>query len=288
MISACLVVIMVGTNKVSEYGITDDRRMVAAAELALLGLTVALNTYPYCRRGFTMAGAGVHAVPPVMIGVALMIHHAASVRYGLAIGKQAAELPDDALAPAVSAATRKSATSTSQDAYGPCAIPAPRLFGGYDAGLSPDAYWSRRLAASVSADLLGSARTRRTATGHIPNPIRPRPRAARVLYAPARLRPTNPEVRHAATGRQDASAHIRSTRPQTPDATTPGSEQRGLAVAAHSASGAGNRRARIDRERILRIAADHPGWSNRRIADVYGCSHSAVDKIFRVVPRPGV
>lgn len=36
MISACLAVIMVGTNKVADYGITDDRRMVVTAELALL------------------------------------------------------------------------------------------------------------------------------------------------------------------------------------------------------------------------------------------------------------
>jgi hypothetical protein len=223
MISACLVVIMVGTNKVSEYGITDDRRMVAAAEVALLGLTIALNTYPYWRQGFTMAGTGVHAVPPVMIGVALMIHHAASVRYGLAIGKQAAELPEDALAPAVSAATRKSATSTTQDAYGPCTTLVSRQFGGYDADHTPDAYRSRRPDASVCADLLSSARTRRTATGHMPNPIRPRPRAVRVLYAPARLRPTNPVIRHAATGRQDASDHIGGTRPEISGASTPGS-----------------------------------------------------------------
>jgi hypothetical protein len=280
MISACLVVIMVGTNKVSEYGITDDRRMVAAAELALLGLTIALNTYPYWHRGFTMAGAGVHAVPPVMIGVALMIHHAASVRYGVAIGKQAAELPDDALAPA--------AAPTTQDAYGQHTDPAPRLFGGHDADLTPNAHQPRRPDASVLADLLGSARTRRTVAGHVPKPIRPRPRAARVLYAPPRLRVTSPEVRRAATGRQDASAHIRSTRTQTPDASTPESERRGRAGTAHSATGAGNGRQKVDREQILRIAADHPSWSNKQIADAYGCSHSAVDKIFRAIPRPGV
>jgi hypothetical protein len=89
MISSILVVIMVGTNKVAEWGITDDKRMVVVAELALLGLTLGLNTFPYLQAG-EWYNSATHAVAPVMIGVALLVHHAASTRYGLAIAKAAA------------------------------------------------------------------------------------------------------------------------------------------------------------------------------------------------------
>ncbi|MEV6139549.1 hypothetical protein AB0L63_26540 [Nocardia sp. NPDC051990] len=98
MISVCLIIIMVGTNKVAEWGVIDNRRQVAAAEIALLTLTVTLNTYPYLRDG-EWYESGVHAVAPVMIGVALLIHDAASARYGLAIYRateQVRELPDPA------------------------------------------------------------------------------------------------------------------------------------------------------------------------------------------------
>ncbi|WP_278263106.1 hypothetical protein [Nocardia sp. AG03] len=98
MISVCLIIIMVGTNKVAEWGVIDNRRQVALAELALLGLTVTLNTYPYVRDG-RWYDAAVHAVAPVMIGVALLIHDAASARYGLAITRatsQVRDMPDPA------------------------------------------------------------------------------------------------------------------------------------------------------------------------------------------------
>ncbi|ONM48799.1 hypothetical protein [Nocardia donostiensis] len=98
MISVCLIIIMIGTNKVAEWGVIDNRKQVAAAEFALLALTVSLNTYPYVRAG-DWYDAAVHAVAPVMIGVALLIHDAVSARYGLAIAKateQIRELPDPA------------------------------------------------------------------------------------------------------------------------------------------------------------------------------------------------
>ncbi|MGW4634436.1 hypothetical protein [Nocardia sp. NPDC004415] len=93
MISVCLIIIMVGTNKVAEWGVIDNRRQVALAELALLGLTVTLNTYPYVRDG-RWYDAAVHAVAPVMIGVALLIHDAASARYGLAITRATSQIRD--------------------------------------------------------------------------------------------------------------------------------------------------------------------------------------------------
>lgn len=98
MISVCLVIIMIGTNKVAEWGILHSRRQVALAELALLALTVGLNTYPYLRVQ-DWYNVGVHAVAPVMIGVALLVHDAASQRYGQAIAhatEQIRDLPDPA------------------------------------------------------------------------------------------------------------------------------------------------------------------------------------------------
>ncbi|QIS14973.1 hypothetical protein [Nocardia arthritidis] len=98
MISVCLIIIMIGTNKVAEWGVLDSRRQVVTAEVALLALTVTLNTYPYIRSG-AWFDAAVHAVAPVMIGVALLIHDAASSRYGFAIARatdQVRELPDPA------------------------------------------------------------------------------------------------------------------------------------------------------------------------------------------------
>lgn len=89
MISAILVVIMTGTHTVAEYGVVDDKRMVAAAELGLLGLTLSLNTFPYIR-GEQWFDVYTHSIAPVMIGVALMVHHGMSDRYGAAIDKAAA------------------------------------------------------------------------------------------------------------------------------------------------------------------------------------------------------
>ncbi|WP_328392534.1 hypothetical protein [Nocardia sp. NBC_00416] len=98
MISACLIIIMIGTNKVAEWGVINNRKQTAAAEIALLTLTIGLNTYPYLRLGEWYDSA-VHAVAPVMIGVALLIHDAASSRYGMAIlraTEQVRVLPDPA------------------------------------------------------------------------------------------------------------------------------------------------------------------------------------------------
>ncbi|MFE3546341.1 hypothetical protein ACFXK0_25555 [Nocardia sp. NPDC059177] len=94
MISVCLVIIMVGTTRVSEWGVVGNRNQVLIAELFLLTLTIALNTYPHLSEG-NLYDAAVHGVAPVMIGVALMIHNAASARYSTAIARASAEIPAD-------------------------------------------------------------------------------------------------------------------------------------------------------------------------------------------------
>ncbi|MFC4376811.1 hypothetical protein ACFO5K_22230 [Nocardia halotolerans] len=125
MISVCLIIIMVGTNKVAEWGVIDNRRQVALAELALLGLTVTLNTYPYLRDSHWY-DAAVHAVAPVMIGVALLIHDAVSARYGLAITRatsQVRDLPD----PAENILNRQSADGGIRLTYQPPMSGATRI-----------------------------------------------------------------------------------------------------------------------------------------------------------------
>lgn len=135
MISACLIIIMIGTNKVAEWGVIDNRRQVAIAEIALLALTVSLNTYPYVRAG-GWYDAAVHSVAPVMIGVALLIHDAVSSRYGMAIARateQVRELPDPAeqirrKLPKVSAhkiSTASDAAQSVSSAEEPAAAPTP-------------------------------------------------------------------------------------------------------------------------------------------------------------------
>lgn len=93
MISTVLVVIMISTNKVAEWGVSDDKRMVAGAELALLALTLGLNTYPFIQ-AHNRYGTATHAVAPVMIGISLVVHHAASTRYGKAIMRAADAVAD--------------------------------------------------------------------------------------------------------------------------------------------------------------------------------------------------
>lgn len=268
MISACLAVIMVGTNKVGEYDIRDNRTMVAASELALLGLTVTLNTYPYWHSGLTMAGVGVHAIPPVMIGVALTIHHGAGIRYGLAIAKQAAELPADDLA--------QIAALNRLDAYRLQPSVAQRFRASEDADLWPSLPGPRHPDPARNHTAPIGTHGRRSVHGYIPRATPLRARAARPLRPHHRLRPT-PHLQ--TIGETYASDRVKPTRTSTVDAP-PGRTDKRTTVA-------GNGHRAIDQQEILRIAKEHPDWSNRRIASEYGCSHSAVDKVFRAVPRPG-
>ncbi|WP_051047405.1 hypothetical protein [Nocardia asiatica] len=92
MISVCVLAIMIGAPKLEQYKVKPE--YITAAEWALLAFTVVLNTYPYiqAREGFQVL---VHSVAPVMIGVALLIHHALSSGYSKAIGKAAKEVPPD-------------------------------------------------------------------------------------------------------------------------------------------------------------------------------------------------
>jgi hypothetical protein len=94
MISICLIILMVGVPKVEEWGVKLDPKTVITAEVGLLALTMGLNTYPYLGQE-KWADAGSHAIAPLMIAVAMLIHHGMSKAYGAAQRIAAAEIPED-------------------------------------------------------------------------------------------------------------------------------------------------------------------------------------------------
>ncbi|MFI6959623.1 hypothetical protein ACIBJI_39930 [Nocardia sp. NPDC050408] len=174
MISVCLIVIMIGTNKVAEWGILDSRTQVVTAEVSLLALTVGLNTFPYLRDSKWYETA-VHAVAPVMIGVAMLIHDAASTRYGGAITKateQVRELPDDELVlqPTV---THRRAERIDTPAHAdpvPALDPAVRAADTRTPQLGYGSTTGSTGPAPVADPVVrGAART--TATGPVPEPV---------------------------------------------------------------------------------------------------------------------
>ncbi|WP_194829195.1 hypothetical protein [Nocardia sp. XZ_19_231] len=91
MISACLVVIMVGSNAVAEWGVNNNKNQVVTAELTLLGLSIGLNCYPYVSP-LQLNKLLPNSIAPVMIGIALLIHNAVSERYGVAIQRASAAM----------------------------------------------------------------------------------------------------------------------------------------------------------------------------------------------------
>ncbi|MFD6401249.1 hypothetical protein [Nocardia sp. NPDC060249] len=91
MISACLVVIMVGSNAVAEWGVNNNKNQVVTAELTLLGLSIGLNCYPYVSP-LQLDKLLPNSIAPVMIGIALLIHNAVSERYGVAIQRASAAM----------------------------------------------------------------------------------------------------------------------------------------------------------------------------------------------------
>ncbi|MBF6411452.1 hypothetical protein [Nocardia farcinica] len=95
LISIVLVVFMVSNSAVARWKVTDGDGTILGIEIFLLAATITLNTYPYLRDGLWFETA-VHAVAPIMIGVALFAHTAVSKRLGAAIALASLEVSDDA------------------------------------------------------------------------------------------------------------------------------------------------------------------------------------------------
>ncbi|MEU7633176.1 hypothetical protein AB0C34_24895 [Nocardia sp. NPDC049220] len=93
LISAVLVALMLSTGDTAEWGVIDRLWQVYTVEGVLLTASIALNTFPYVKAG-AVSGIGIHAIAPIMIGVALVTHRLVAERYGRAIEQATAAVPD--------------------------------------------------------------------------------------------------------------------------------------------------------------------------------------------------
>lgn len=94
LISAVLVALMLSTGDTAEWGVIDRLWQVYTVEGVLLTASILLNTFPYIKAG-DATGMGVHAIAPIMIGVALVTHRLVAERYGRAIEHATAAVPDN-------------------------------------------------------------------------------------------------------------------------------------------------------------------------------------------------
>ncbi|MGO4616420.1 hypothetical protein AB4305_23540 [Nocardia sp. 2YAB30] len=93
LISAVLVALMLSTGDTAEWGVIDRLWQIYTVEGVLLTASIALNTFPYIKIG-DVTGIGIHAIAPIMIGVALVTHRLVAERYGRAIEQATAAVPD--------------------------------------------------------------------------------------------------------------------------------------------------------------------------------------------------
>ncbi|WP_406265779.1 hypothetical protein OH799_18960 [Nocardia sp. NBC_00881] len=93
LISAVLVALMLSTGDTAEWGVIDRLWQIYTVEGVLLTASIALNTFPYIKVG-DVTGIGIHAIAPIMIGVALVTHRLVAERYGRAIEQATAAVPD--------------------------------------------------------------------------------------------------------------------------------------------------------------------------------------------------
>ncbi|WP_328664668.1 hypothetical protein [Nocardia salmonicida] len=134
-ISTVLVAFMVNSASVARWRVTDSEATIRWIEGTLLAMSIGLNVYPYVGKG-EVYNTVVHAVAPVMVGVALFAHTAIMRRYGLAIERavDAADAAGDDIAERMSALTSTAhfaiSTRTEASALGTpdprTEVPAPR------------------------------------------------------------------------------------------------------------------------------------------------------------------
>lgn len=93
LISGMLIALMISTSDTAEWEVIENPWVVYGIEGVLLAVTVTLNVYPFWKSGDHF-GVGVHAIAPITIGTALATHGVVSKRYGDAIAKATAQVPD--------------------------------------------------------------------------------------------------------------------------------------------------------------------------------------------------
>ncbi|MGY2025798.1 hypothetical protein [Nocardia gipuzkoensis] len=127
LISTVLVVFMISGSAVARWKVDEGAAAIRWTEVFLLAATITLNTYPYLNT-HAWFDAAVHAVAPVMIGVALIAHDAVSRRLGTAIARASAQVPDsDDITERLADLSRVSTTA-------PQPVPAPAAAAELDTG----------------------------------------------------------------------------------------------------------------------------------------------------------
>jgi hypothetical protein len=86
MISGCLAMIMMATSTFTQFGREINRGSAIAMEIALLTLSIGLNSGPRFAAGDVTHGFE-YLFPPVMVGVVLWLHGWLSARYAQLIGE---------------------------------------------------------------------------------------------------------------------------------------------------------------------------------------------------------
>ncbi|MFE3195853.1 hypothetical protein ACFXHA_43120 [Nocardia sp. NPDC059240] len=114
LISGMLISLMISTGDTAEWEVIEDPRQVYGIEAVLLAVTVTLNTYPYFHglQRPDWFGIGVHSIAPIAIGAALWTYEVVAARYGQAIERATAAIPDgDTLAAQLATLTDLTATA---------------------------------------------------------------------------------------------------------------------------------------------------------------------------------
>ncbi|MGN2642469.1 hypothetical protein ACTD5D_41110 [Nocardia takedensis] len=123
LISGTLIALMMSTGDSAEWDVIEEPWKARTIENILLGVTVALNIFPYLpERNWGQVGA--HVIAPVIIGTALHTYSVVATRYGRSIDRATAQLSEgehEDIATRLAALTRIGALAQS----GPAAAVAP-------------------------------------------------------------------------------------------------------------------------------------------------------------------
>ncbi|MBF6163076.1 hypothetical protein IU491_29645, partial [Nocardia cyriacigeorgica] len=93
LISGTLIALMMSTGDSAEWGVIEHPWKARIIENLLLGVTVALNVFPYVVP-LDLGQIGAHAIAPVIIGTALHTYSVVATRYSRSIEQATAKLSE--------------------------------------------------------------------------------------------------------------------------------------------------------------------------------------------------